>query len=88
MQTGSVPCATDFVSMNCWRFSPAIFEACRSIAAFPERRVRVARRGPLRAGDARRAVLRAAFALPVLDLSTRADIAIVTERLLGVPVQL
>jgi glucose-1-phosphate thymidylyltransferase len=88
MQTGSVPCATDFVSMNCWRFSPAIFEACRSIAASPngEFELPVAVRFALETLGVQFSVL--PFALPVLDLSTRADIATVTERLLGVPVQL
>ncbi|MEP7326348.1 MAG: sugar phosphate nucleotidyltransferase [Gemmatimonadota bacterium] len=86
MQTGSIPCATDFVSMNCWRFSPGIFEACRSIAPAPS--------GELELPDAVRYTMDPLgerfsvlpFALPVLDLSTRADIAHVTEELRNVEV--
>lgn len=88
MQTESVPCATDFVSMNCWRFSPGIFDACRAIPPSPN--------GELELPSAVRYAMETLggsfsvlpFALPVLDLSTRADIATVTERLLGAPVQL
>jgi glucose-1-phosphate thymidylyltransferase len=72
------------VSMNCWRFGPRIFEACRNI--------RSSVRGELELTDA---VQYAAdslgeefrvvpFSLPVLDLTSRADIAAVRAHLLGV----
>lgn len=88
MQTGSVPCATDFVSMNCWRFSPDIFEACRAIpvAASGELELPTAVRYTMETLGTRYSVL--PFALPVLDLSTRADIATVEARLRDVKVEL
>lgn len=75
------------VSMNCWRLPQAIFPACRDIAP--------SRRGELELPDAvRLAIARGArFAAVrsgegVLDLTSRADIAAVTERLKSVPVRL
>jgi len=76
------------VSMNCWRFGPAIFEACRHITPSP--------RGELEITDAvqyaidhlgeRFQVL--TVRAPVLDLSSRADVAAVTELLKGKSVDL
>jgi glucose-1-phosphate thymidylyltransferase len=77
-----------WISMNCWRFSPAIFQACRDIEPSP--------RGEL---ELPRAVDYAVVALGqrfrgvpcregVLDLSTRADIAKVAEQLRGIDVRL
>lgn len=76
------------VSMTCWRFTPAIFEACRAITPSP--------RGEYELPDA---VLHAARHLgerfralpsdePVLDLSTREDIAAVARHLEGREVRL
>jgi len=70
-----------YVSMNCWIFSPSIFEACRC--------VRPSIRGELELTDAVQYTidvlkerLRAlVFRTPVLDLSSRSDIAAVTEKL-------
>lgn len=77
-----------WISMNCWRFSPAIFQACREIDLSP--------RGELelpRAVDYAVVALGQRFrAVPcregVLDLSTRADVASVAERLRGITVRL
>lgn len=75
------------VSMNCWLFGPPIFDACADVAP--------SRRGELELADAvqraiamgeRFRVLR--VARPVLDLTSRADIADVTRRLRGVDVRL
>jgi glucose-1-phosphate thymidylyltransferase len=75
------------VSMNCWRLPASIFAACRD--------VRPSQRGELELPDAvRLAVARGTrFAVVrsdegVLDLTRRADIAAVTERLRGFPVRL
>ena len=76
------------VSMNCWRFGPAIFEACRSISPSV--------RGELELTDA---VQRAIDVLgirfragvihaPVFDLTSRGDIAAVTAVLAGREVRL
>ncbi len=76
------------VSMNCWRFDPGIFAACRAVKPSP--------RGELELTDAvqyaaevlgqRFRVL--CFAEAVLDLSSRADVGPVSERLAGREVRL
>ena len=76
------------ISMNCWRLTPAIFEACRSIGPSP--------RGELELPDAVQYAidrLGERFRViwcksPVLDLSSRSDIEPVAQRLAGVKVQL
>jgi glucose-1-phosphate thymidylyltransferase len=63
-----------WVSMNCWRFGPSIFEACRAIGPSP--------RGELELPDALRHAIRTMkerfrtipFRAGVLDLSRRADV--------------
>ena len=77
-----------WVSMNCWRFTPAIFEACRRIEPSP--------RGELEVPDAvqyaidrlgepfRVLTVRAA----VLDLTSRSDIAPIAARLADLEVNL
>ena len=70
-----------YVSMNCWVFSPSIFEACRH--------VRPSSRGELELTDAvqytidvlKERLKALIFRTPVLDLSGRSDIAAVAERL-------
>ena len=76
------------LSMNCWRFGPQIFTACRAIEPSP--------RGELEVTDAvqyaidrlnsRFRVL--TFSAPVLDLSSRSDIVAVTAKLAGTKVEL
>jgi dTDP-glucose pyrophosphorylase len=70
------------VSMNCWRFSSAIFDACRRVSRSPrgELELPMAVNVAISAG-ARFKVVRAAEG--VLDLSRRADVAAVAERLRG-----
>lgn len=73
-----------YVSMNCWRFGPSIFEACRAIVPSP--------RGELELPDAVRYAIRTMkerfrtipFRAGVLDLSRRADVAEVGRRLEGI----
>lgn len=77
-----------YISMNCWRFAPSIFEACKNI--------KPSQRGEFELPDAVEysrhtlgesyAVLKIADA--VLDMSNQDDIASVTERLKGTPVSL
>jgi dTDP-glucose pyrophosphorylase len=71
------------VSMNCWRFSRGIFAACRRVPLSP--------RGELELPMAVREAIAAGMRLKVvrsregvLDLSRRADIAAVAERLRGI----
>jgi glucose-1-phosphate thymidylyltransferase len=76
------------VSMNCWAFGPAIFTACARVTPSP--------RGELELPDAVAIAMRelgerftaVPSAGPVLDLSTRADISGVEQRLRGVEVRL
>lgn len=77
-----------WVSMNCWRFGPSIFEACRAIKPSP--------RGELELTDAvqyavstlgetfRAVTIRS----PVLDMTSRGDIAAVGSFLAGTEVRL
>lgn len=76
------------LSMNCWRFDASIFEACRNIKLSP--------RGEYEVTDAVQYcvdVLGVPFrivrvAAPVLDMSSRGDIAAVGEKLKGTEVLL
>lgn len=75
------------VSMNCWRFPPAIFEACR--------RLTPSARGELELTDAINMTIASGVRFKVessgdgvLDLSRRGDIPAVKERLRGVVVRL
>ncbi len=77
-----------WVSMNCWRFGPSIFEACRKISP--------SSRGEFEIPDAVQYAidrLGEAFSVVkvragVLDMTGRRDIAAVTARLAGVEVRL
>jgi glucose-1-phosphate thymidylyltransferase len=76
-----------FCSMNCWRFGPSIFEACRNI--------KPSSRGELEVTDAAQYTIdvlkepmRALpFDLPVLDMSNRGDIQSVVGKLKGLVVR-
>jgi dTDP-glucose pyrophosphorylase len=73
-----------YVSMNCWVFSPTIFSACLSIQP--------SARGELELTDAVQYAIDVlherlkalTFQSPVLDLSSRSDIAAVAEKLRGI----
>jgi glucose-1-phosphate thymidylyltransferase len=73
------------VSMNCWRFSDAIFEVCRHAPLSPRGEYEL----PVAVGEGiQRYGLRFRAVRcyeGVLDLSSRADIAVVAEKLRGVP---
>jgi dTDP-glucose pyrophosphorylase len=77
-----------WLSMNCWRFGPSIFEACR--------RIKPSRRGELELPDAVQYAmdeLNETFQVvrvraPVLDMTSRKDVAAVAEKLAGVEVKL
>ncbi len=76
------------ISMNCWRFGPAIFEACRSIGP--------SERGEFEITDAVQYAIdqmRERFSVyrcqsPVLDLSSRGDIDPVAAKLAGTEIDL
>lgn len=73
------------VSMNCWRFSAAIFEVCRHAPLSPRGEYEL----PVAVGEGiQRFGLRFRAVRcheGVLDLSSRADIAVVAEKLRAVP---
>jgi len=76
------------VSMNCWRFDADIFTACRNISP--------SARGELEMADAvqyaidklNKPFYALPMHLPVLDMTSRLDIASVTEHLSGIAVSL
>ncbi len=76
-----------YVSVNCWMFTPAIFQACRAVppSAGGERELPAAVRHALAQGERFRVLpLRS----PVLDLTGRADVASVARRLASIEVRL
>jgi dTDP-glucose pyrophosphorylase len=79
--------ADALISMNCWRFGPAIFDAARHIPRSP--------RGEYELADAVKEAIRRGerfhvvpVSAGVLDLSQRGDIPSVARRLAGVEVRL
>ncbi len=83
---GAIP-ADALVSMNLWRFSPAIFDHCRQVGRSP--------RGEYELPEAVNRALQHGMRLRVersesgvLDLSQRADVATIAERLGKVEVRL
>jgi len=76
-----------WVSMNCWRFDERIFGACRDVPLSSRRELElpVAVALSIDRGDRLRAVR---STLPVLDLSSRDDIASVTAQLAQVEAKL
>lgn len=76
------------ISMNLWGFTPRIFDACRRIrpSANGELELQAAVAYAIRElGELMRVVT---FALPVLDITSRADVGFVTEQLARVEVRL
>jgi hypothetical protein len=75
---------TWYVSMNCWLFTPAIFDACRGVAPSVRGELELPQAVQhLIDGRGTRFVVVPVHA-PVLDLSSRADIPAVAARLGGV----
>lgn len=77
--------ASKVVSMNCWRFGPEIFAACRDVGLSPrgEYELPLAVKLAIQRGMKLKTVISDSG---VLDLSRRSDIALVTERLRNVQV--
>jgi glucose-1-phosphate thymidylyltransferase len=68
------------ISMNCWRFDSRIFEDCRRVPRSPRGEFELPAAVAIAAGRGVRFRVRPAEG-PVLDLSQRADAAIVSSRL-------
>jgi len=80
--------ADALVSMNSWRFGPAIFEACRAIGPSVRGELELQDAVQLaidRLGERFRVV---PFAGPVLDLSQRTDVAAVADRVKSIEARL
>ncbi|HEY6928680.1 MAG TPA: sugar phosphate nucleotidyltransferase [Thermoanaerobaculia bacterium] len=75
--------STSLVSMNCWRFSEAIFAACHDVPRSVRGELELPKAVELAIsrGDSRFRVVSSSEG--VLDISTRGDIAAVAERLRG-----
>jgi dTDP-glucose pyrophosphorylase len=77
-----------WLSMNCWRFGPSIFKACRAIKPSPRNEYEIPD-----AVEYVKNVLGEPFAAitvraPVLDMTSRGDVASVAQKLAGTQVQL
>jgi dTDP-glucose pyrophosphorylase len=77
-----------YVSVNLWSFGPGIFEACRRVATSPRGELEL----PMAVQFAISNLGERLHVLPfhdgILDLSSRADISTVAERLAGIEVHL
>jgi len=72
------------ISMNCWRFGPAIFDACRHVAPSARGELELPQAVDLFVGKMGGRLRVISCRAGVLDLSSRSDIAAVAERLRGV----
>ena len=77
-----------YMSMNCWRFDTRIFDACRRVGLSPRGELELPLTVQQAIDDGRFPVEAVLSEAGVLDLSGRADIAAVAQRLAGVEVRL
>lgn len=75
-------------SMNCWGFTGEIFRACREVPLSPRGELELPRAVQLAIDSHGMKIKTIKVRAPVLDLSSREDIAAVHERLRGVRVSL
>jgi dTDP-glucose pyrophosphorylase len=76
------------VSMNCWRFDADIFHACRKIKPSVRGELEIADAVQYAIDKMHKPFYAKAVSLPVLDMTSRSDIASVGEHLAGVSVVL
>jgi glucose-1-phosphate thymidylyltransferase len=77
-----------YASMNCWLFDERIFDACRRVELSPRNELELPRAVQLGIDEMGMRFTVVRVAMPVLDLSTRADIHRVQQRLQSVDVRL
>jgi glucose-1-phosphate thymidylyltransferase len=77
-----------YCSMNCWLFSSEIFRACREVPLSPRGELELPRAVQLAIDSHGMKVKAIMMRAPVLDLSSREDIAEVEQRLRDVAVSL
>ena len=76
------------LSMNCWRFGPSIFRACRAIEPSPRGELEVTSAVQYSIDELGERFHALSVRAAVLDLTSRSDIASVKARLAGVEVSL
>jgi dTDP-glucose pyrophosphorylase len=77
-----------YLSMNCWRFGPSIFKACKAIKPSPRGEFEVTDSVQYTIDELAEKMHVAKIHAPVLDLTSRGDIAAMAERLAGKTVSL
>ncbi len=77
-----------WLSMNCWRFRPTIFEACRRIGPSPRGELEITDAVQCAMDDLGERFRAVKIRRGVLDLTSRRDVAAVARRLAGVEVRL
>ena len=77
-----------WVSMNCWAFTPEILDACRRVAPSPRGELELPHAVQLLIDERGVRFTVLPVRAPVLDLSSRGDVAAVAARLAGVEVRL
>jgi dTDP-glucose pyrophosphorylase len=75
-------------SLNCWSFTPVIFDACRAVAPSARGELELPQAVQLGIDRMGLRVTVIPMRAGVLDMSSRADIASVKQRLAGVAVRL
>jgi len=88
MPDGTVDDGEVFISMNCWRFSPAIFRACEQVPRSARGEYELPEAVQLGLSSLGLRFKAVPFHTGVLDLSHRSDIAQVAKRLAGIHVEL
>lgn len=76
------------VSMNCWRFGPEVFDACRAVTPSPRGELELPMAVQVGIERLGLRLVVVPFDLPVLDLSTRDDISVVARALSATEVRL
>ena len=87
-KTLAAMCGELYLSMNCWWFGPKIFEACAKIKPSPRGELEITDAVQLAIDQLGEKFRVLKFKAPVLDLSSRSDIAPVSARLSGTKVTL
>lgn len=75
-----------YASMNCWLFDSRIFDACRRVPVSPRGELELPRAVQMAINESEMEFTVVRMSSPVLDMTTRADIATVQARLAGVAV--
>lgn len=75
-----------YASMNCWLFDSRIFDACRTVPVSPRGELELTRAVQMAVDSLGMKIAVIPMDLPVLDLSSRADIPVVAKRLEGTSV--